>query len=64
MKRILLAIILLAILTAGFTGFWGYRQLNAPVRHAKQGSYIEIPRGSSPTAIINKRTTSYSAHRR
>ncbi|MEK6283822.1 MAG: endolytic transglycosylase MltG [Acidobacteriota bacterium] len=54
MKRILLAIILLALSAAGFTGFLGYRQLNAPVRHARQGSYVEIPRGSSPTAIVNR----------
>lgn len=54
MKRVLIAIVLLAILAAAFTGYWAYRQLNTPVRHARQGSYIEIPRGSSPAAIINK----------
>jgi UPF0755 protein len=54
MKRVILAIVLLVILAGAFTGYWAYRHLNRPVRHARQGSYIEIPRGSSPTAIINK----------
>ena len=54
MKRIILAIVVLAIVAAGVTGFWIYRQLHTPLRHARQGSFIEIPRGSSPTAIVNK----------
>jgi peptidoglycan lytic transglycosylase G len=54
MKRVILAIALLALLAAAITGFWIYQQLHTPVRHARQGSYIEIPRGSSPTAIVNK----------
>lgn len=54
MKRIILGAIILILLTVGFTSFWVYRQLRTPVQHAKQGQYIEIARGSSPTAIINK----------
>ena len=33
---------------------WAYRDLRTPVRHAKRGQYIEIPRGSSPTSVLNK----------
>jgi UPF0755 protein len=54
MKRILLGLgLTLVIATAGFA-FWVYRNLSTPIAHTKQGQYIEIPRGSSPTAIINR----------
>ena len=45
--------ILLAIAGAGF-GVWLYRDLHAPVAHAKAGDYIEIPRGSTPDGIAEK----------
>ena len=45
--------IVLAIVGVGF-GAWLYRDLNAPVAHAKAGDYIEIPRGSTPDGIANK----------
>src|SRR5919106_3105807 len=54
MKRILLAIILLAVIAASAFAFWIYRDLHTPVTHTKQGQYVEIPRGWSPAAIINK----------
>jgi UPF0755 protein len=54
MKRIILIGVILILVTAGFTSIWVYRQLRTPVVHTKQGQYIEIGRGSSPTAIINK----------
>lgn len=54
MKRIILVVFLLILVTVGFTAFWVYRQLHTPVAHTMQGQYVEIPRGSSPTAIINK----------
>jgi peptidoglycan lytic transglycosylase G len=54
LKRILLvlAIVLLAIF-GGFS-FWLYRELHAPVVHAKAADYIEIPRRSTPDGIANK----------
>ena len=56
MKRILLGIGLLLLITAlGFVT-WVYRDLSTPVSHAKQGQYIEIPRGSSPAAVITRLT--------
>lgn len=54
MKRILLAIILLALIAASASAIWVYRDLHRPVAHTKQGQYIEIPRGSSPTTVLNK----------
>ena len=33
---------------------WLYRDLHAPVAHAKANDYIEIPRGSTPEGIANK----------
>ncbi|HKS27326.1 MAG TPA: endolytic transglycosylase MltG [Pyrinomonadaceae bacterium] len=52
-KIALLLFILLALAGAGAL-FWSYRDLHAPVAHAKAEQYIEIPRGSTPTAIIEK----------
>ncbi len=54
MKRILLAITALVLITVGGTTIWAYRELHTPIRHTKRGQYVEIPRGSSPTTVINK----------
>lgn len=52
-KKIALFILPL-ILIAGGLLFWTYRELNTPVSHDKADKYIEIPRGLSPSQIINK----------
>lgn len=54
MKRILLAIGLLILITASASAIWVYRDLNTPVSHAKHGQRVEIPRGSSPTTVVSK----------
>jgi len=54
MKRILLIIFLALLIIAGSATVWAYRELHTPVRHTKHGQYVEIPRGSSPTAVVNK----------
>jgi len=54
MKRILLAIGLLVLLAVSASAVWVYKDLHTPVRHAKHGQYVEIARGSSPAAVINK----------
>jgi UPF0755 protein len=54
MKRILLALALLILLAASVSGIWLYRDLHTPVTHGKQGQYVEIPRGSSPTTVVAK----------
>jgi UPF0755 protein len=54
MKRILLAILLLVLITASASAIWVYRELHTPIQHTKHGHYVEIPRGSSPTTVISK----------
>jgi len=54
MKRILLAVGLLLLLAASASAIWIYRDLHTPVKHAKHGQYVEIARGSSPSAVISK----------
>lgn len=54
MKRILLGIGLILVVTVGVLAFWIYRDLTTPISHTKQGQYIEIPRGSAPATIITR----------
>jgi UPF0755 protein len=54
MKRLLVIVTLLLILAVGGAAAWGYKDLRTPVHHGKSGQYIEIPKGSSPSAVIKK----------
>ena len=54
MKRILLSLSLLVLLTAGASAIWVYRDLHTPIQHKKHGQYVEIPRGTSPSTVISK----------
>lgn len=54
MKRILLIVFLLLLVIAGGATAWAYRDLHTPAHHTKHGQYVEIARGSSPTAVVNK----------
>jgi UPF0755 protein len=54
LKKVALLIIILLCLALGAIFYWSYRDLQAPLAHTKSGQYIEIPRGSTPTEIINK----------
>jgi UPF0755 protein len=54
MKRILVIVFLALLLIAGSATAWAYRDLHTAVRHTKHGQYVEIPRGSSPNAVVNK----------
>src|SRR5688572_7600187 len=54
MKRLILLIIVVGVLAAAGAGAWTYLDLRRPITHAKKGQYIEIPKGSSPAAIITK----------
>lgn len=54
MKRILLILFLLILVSAAGSAAWVYRDLHTPIRHTKQGHYVEIPRGSSPTSVVSK----------
>lgn len=55
MKRrwILILIVAALALAAGFA-LWFYRELHVTVTHGKANDYIEIPRRSTPEAIVNK----------
>ncbi len=33
---------------------WGYRDMRTPVHHGRSGQYINIPKGTSPGAVIKK----------
>jgi len=54
MKRTFLAVGLLVLISASASAIWVYRDLHTPVQHTKQGHYVEIPRGSSPTSVVNR----------
>ena len=54
MRRLLLLIIVVCIVAATAFAAWAYSDLRKPVNHAKSGQYIEIPKGSSPSAIARK----------
>src|SRR5688572_31282525 len=56
MKRLIILVIVLVILAVAGFGGWVYNDLRKPITHAETGQYIEIPRGSSPAAIISKLT--------
>jgi UPF0755 protein len=54
MKRILLTFSLIVLLAATASAIWIYRDLHTPFQHGKHGQYVEIPRGSSPAAVVSK----------
>jgi UPF0755 protein len=56
MKKILIALLAFILLAGGAAGAWVYSDLRRPISHNKSGQYIEIPKGSSPSAIIKKLT--------
>ena len=54
MKRLILLIIVVVVLSVAGLGAWTYSNLHKPITHSKNGQYIEIPKGTSPSAIITK----------
>jgi UPF0755 protein len=52
-KFIALSLVLFCVAVGGFL-FWTYRELRAPIAHDKAEKYIEIPRGLSPSQIVNR----------
>src|ERR1044072_3977610 len=57
MKRLILLIILVGILAVAGLGFWTYSDLRKPIAHGKTGHYVDIPKGTSPSAIVHKLAT-------
>ena len=53
MKRLIILIIVVGLLAAAALGAWTYRDLHTPITHAKSGQYIDIPKGTSPSAIVS-----------
>jgi UPF0755 protein len=54
MKRILVAMLCTGLAGAGATTAWIYSDLHKPISHGKTGQYIEIAKGSSPSAVVKK----------
>ena len=54
MKKILIALLAVILVACAVGGYWVYSDLRQPISHNKSGQYIEIPKGSSPSAIIKK----------
>ena len=54
LKRILLLVAFAILVVAGLVSFLVYRDLHTPIQHTKHGHYVDIPRGSSPTTVVNK----------
>jgi len=54
MKRLIILIIVVGLLATAALGAWTYRDLHAPATHTKSGQYIEIPKGTSPSAIVSR----------
>jgi UPF0755 protein len=54
MKRPIILIIVVGLLAAAGFGAWTYLDLHTPITHAKTGQYIEIPKGTSPSAIVSR----------
>ena len=57
LKRLIILVIVVGVLTVGGLGAWVYSDLRKPITHAKTGQYIDIPKGSSPSVILKKLTT-------
>ena len=57
MKRLILLIIVVVVLAVAGLSFWTYSKLHKPITHSKNGQYIDIPKGTSPSAIIKKLAT-------
>lgn len=54
MKRIIFVVIAVIVVAGGAAATWFYSELRQPISHNKSGQYIEIPRGTSPSAIVKK----------
>ena len=56
MKRILLIVQVVLLLVCAGTAYWAYKDLHTPVQHSKSHQYIDIPRGSTPSAVVKRLT--------
>ena len=54
MKRLILLVLALLILSGAGLVAWAYADLRHPIAHQKRGEYVEIPAGSSPSFVVRK----------
>ena len=54
MKRILFMILFVVVVGGAAATYWGYKDLHTATHHSKSGLYIDIPRGSTPAAVVRK----------
>jgi UPF0755 protein len=52
--KILIILFIISIAALGGVSYWLYNSLNKPQTHDKANQFIQIPKGSSPTEIIDK----------
>lgn len=57
MKRLILLIIVVGVLAVAGLGAWTYSDLHKPIAHTKSGQYLDIPKGTSPSAIVHRLAT-------
>ena len=57
MKRLILLLLVLLIVSGAGWVAWAYSDLRRPIAHQKSGQYIEIPAGSSPSFVVRKLAT-------
>ena len=54
MRRLIILLIVVGLLAAAAFGVWTYRDLHTSITHTKNGQYVEIPKGTSPSGIVKK----------
>lgn len=52
--KVILAFFILSIAAVCGVSYWLYSSMNKPVQHSRSNDFIEIPKGSSPSEIVNK----------
>lgn len=52
--KILVIVFIISVAAAGGVSYWIYNTLQTPVKHDKANQFIAIPKGSTPTEIIEK----------
>jgi len=52
--KILLVLFIISAAALGGVSYWIYRSVNTPQKHDKANQFIAIPKGSTPTEIIDK----------
>ncbi|HNU07940.1 MAG TPA: endolytic transglycosylase MltG [Pyrinomonadaceae bacterium] len=52
--KVILAFVILSIAAVCGVSYWLYSSMNKPVQHSRSNDFIEIPKGSSPSEIVNK----------